>query len=64
MAELTIPRCDMCGRFFSIGEPGSSYVFVPDSHYTREELIERCRQCTAEYGPPSKWYWEHKEVSA
>lgn len=49
---LYTPKCDSCGRFFSYNQPGSSWVFVPDSDISYEENKVRCRECTERHGRP------------
>lgn len=46
----TSARCCACGKFFQHGQPGSSWVFVPDSYLTREEDRVQCRRCTEKLG--------------
>lgn len=47
-------NCDSCGRFFRVGEPGSSWVMVPGvevpGHESGDER-ERCAKCTVKHGP-------------
>jgi ribosomal protein S14 len=45
-------RCDTCGRFFHYQEPGSSWVFVPDSGISYEENKDQCKKCTEKHGLP------------
>lgn len=47
-----LPNCDTCGRFFNPMEPGTSWVFVPDTPFTHEEVRSVCRPCTEKHGPP------------
>lgn len=47
-----MPKCDTCGRFFDSLAPGTSWVFVPDTPFTHEEVRNVCRTCTEKYGPP------------
>jgi rubredoxin len=49
---VSAPRCDRCGRFYRWREPGSSWVFVPDTPFTHEEDIDWCAKCTAKHGRP------------
>ncbi len=44
-------RCDNCGCFMKYSEKWSSWVFVPDSSMSYEEVREQCRKCTDKYGP-------------
>lgn len=47
-------NCDSCGRFFRVGEPGSSWVMVPGIEVPGHECgdeRERCAKCTAKHGP-------------
>lgn len=45
-------KCDECGRFFQWREPGSAWVFVPDTPFTYEESRDVCARCVAEHGRP------------
>lgn len=47
-----VVRCDTCGRFMKFKESGSSWLFVPDSEVSYEELIDRCAVCTSKIGKP------------
>jgi hypothetical protein len=44
-------RCDCCGRFVLPGQPGSSWVHVPDSHVSVGDDRERGAACTKKHGP-------------
>lgn len=47
------PRCDCCGRFFPLGQPGSSWVNVPAIDvpgWMDGEERERCADCTKKHG--------------
>ena len=50
---LTLPNCDMCGRFVRPGTPGASWVHVPDTDIPGEfgDERERCVRCTQKHGP-------------
>lgn len=43
-------KCDSCGQFMDSRAKGSSWVFVPDSDVSYEELGFRCPNCTSKYG--------------
>lgn len=45
-------KCDSCGRFFPYQQEGSSWLFVPDSAVSYEEMADQCRACTEAHGPP------------
>lgn len=44
-------HCDRCGQFFSGTQPGSSWVFVPNSDVSMGDERNRCASCTARHGP-------------
>lgn len=44
------PRCDKCGRFVWVGEPGGSWVMVPETDCNVGDERERCPVCTAKHG--------------
>ena len=44
-------RCDCCGRFVRPGQPGSSWVMVPETDWNRGDERERCPACTEKHGP-------------
>ena len=43
-------KCCSCGKFMT-PEPGSSWVFIPDSYLSYEEDRWQCKKCTEEFGP-------------
>lgn len=47
-----LPNCDACGRFHRPDKPGASWVFVPDTPFTHEEVVNRCATCTEAHGRP------------
>lgn len=51
MTVHTFNRCELCGRFMPFNQPGSSWVYVPDSYMSYEEIFDRCRRCTEKHGP-------------
>ena len=49
-----VNKCDTCGRFMSLGQPGSSWVMVPAIDvpgHTFGDERERCATCTERHGP-------------
>ena len=52
MTPLT-PRCDICGRFMTIGSPGTSWVRVPGIDvpgWVGGDERDRCARCTSAFG--------------
>lgn len=51
-------KCDICGKFISHSElnkgGGASSCFIPDTEFTNEEHIFRCKSHTTTAGPPRK----------
>jgi len=45
------PQCDTCGRFFPVLQKGSSWIAVPCSDVSDEDMRDRCAKCTAASGP-------------
>jgi len=49
-------KCDHCGKFIGHAElingGGASWLFVPDTQVTHEEIRFRCKLCTGLYGKP------------
>lgn len=45
-----LPNCDCCGRFMRPMDSGTSWVCVPDSALSSEEIRYRCATCTMKYG--------------
>lgn len=43
--------CDVCGIEFPGDQVGSSYIRIPDSDVSTEDMRDRCARCTAEHGP-------------
>lgn len=43
--------CDVCGCEFPGNQVGSSYIHIPDSDVSTEDIRERCARCTTEHGP-------------
>lgn len=43
-------RCCSCGQFMQHRQPGSSWVFVPDSYVSYEEDRVQCAKCTEIHG--------------
>lgn len=47
------PRCDVCGRFMTLGAPGTSWVMVPAIDvpgWGGGDERERCPTCTQTHG--------------
>ena len=42
-------KCTTCGKFMKL-EEGCSWVFVPDSEFTYEEMGVQCKKCTKKFG--------------
>jgi hypothetical protein len=49
-------RCDYCGRFFPDAEceygGGAAILYIPDSHFSCEEIAWACAGCAEKHGPP------------
>lgn len=49
-------KCDICGKFISYSElqkgGGASSCFIPDTEFTKEEHIFRCKSHTITAGIP------------
>ena len=47
-------KCDCCGQFVSTKqlspEGGGSLSFTPDTVFTYEEMLYRCKRCTENIG--------------
>lgn len=43
--------CDVCEMQFPGDQVGSSFVHIPDSDISTEDMRERCARCTEQHGP-------------
>lgn len=53
--------CEHCGKDFPSDEPGASWVNVPFSDVSSEELGDRCADCTHKLGPLVPLYGRYVE---
>lgn len=57
LAEMIEPEaaplvvCDVCGVEYPADQVGSSWVNIPDSDISQEDMRDRCASCTTQHGP-------------
>ena len=60
-AEERRVRCDICTKSFPADQPLSTWVRVPFSDVSSEEIRDRCAACSAKFGPAIPFYGEYVE---
>jgi hypothetical protein len=54
-------KCDTCGRFFPADLSGATWVNVPASDISTEEVRDRCAECSTKRGPALPHYGTYVE---
>jgi hypothetical protein len=54
-------KCDRCGKLFPAVQSGATWVNVPASDISTEEIRDRCAACSAKRGPALPYYGTYVE---